>query len=233
MMIKKVTYLSALIFIQACGGGSGDGETGGGGSVTATQCFPSYLGEVGSKLDTVSDKTDFQGTEIINSSQSVQRKITYQGISDVSEIVDNDDANNLAYVKINDIEKKLTLLANKDVEGTSEILPSGLEINYTIAQGTTLTSENVTLRSTGSPDVVADISVTFQGIESISIPAGTFNACRFDITFSQNGVSRQFDQFWYNVGNGIELRSTSFSFGVAETEEIRSAILNGNTLEGI
>ncbi|MEM8490613.1 MAG: hypothetical protein AAF756_07260 [Pseudomonadota bacterium] len=63
-------------------------------------------------------------------------------------------------------------------------------------------------------------TVTFDGIESITVPAGTFDACRFtEVEVSAGETSTL--QLWYGVGNGLILR-------VQEDGDTGSVLVSGS-----
>lgn len=66
---------------------------------------------------------------------------------------------------------------------------------------------------------------TFEGKETISVLAGTFNTCRYrEVIGSDTTIN------WYIVGRGIAARSRSVTNGVTTTQELRSGTVNGGPL---
>lgn len=99
----------------------------------------------------------------------------------------------------------------------------------------TRTGRRVT-KTTGAPVPIPDStvnfsdrpSITFVGIESVTVPAGTFQACKF----TDNTDPSQVVTEWIGVGNGIALKSSQRppSSSSDVTTELISASINGQAI---
>jgi hypothetical protein len=70
-------------------------------------------------------------------------------------------------------------------------------------------------------------TATFVGFEQVTIPAGTFEACRFDQ--KHQGLDGPTSSYWFLVGHGVELKSsTPASAGAgASLTELTSLLIDG------
>ena len=66
------------------------------------------------------------------------------------------------------------------------------------------------------------VTTRFDGIESVTVPAGTFSACRFTETIGSENNTFQITD-WIGVGNGLPLKSED----EFTQSELVSASLNG------
>ena len=71
----------------------------------------------------------------------------------------------------------------------------------------------------------------FQGIKTITVPAGTFKTCQFKtedaITRDDGGIEMNGPTIWIGVGNGMLIRS-----GAAESFKVlESGVINGNPIQ--
>jgi len=106
---------------------------------------------------------------------------------------------------------------------------------YSLAQGASITeTESGTVTSTtvvgfGQPDIVnttqfsSTTTTKYVGQESVTVPAGTYNACKFEVTSSgSNDVTTN----WFVVGKGFHVKSVAGG-SVPQTIEATSIKLNG------
>ncbi len=114
--------------------------------------------------------------------------------------------------------------------------PPSVDNQYGLAAGqsttTTLTgSITSTTHFTSAfpiPDQVSTTSISsssttkFVGTESVSVPAGTYNACKFEVTSGTSDVTTS----WYIVGKGLHVKTT-VSGSSPQTIEATSVKLNG------
>jgi hypothetical protein len=118
------------------------------------------------------------------------------------------------------------------VSGTSKSVftPPFLNRRYTLAPGesTTSTSTMVTTTTlTGMPPTTQTTSHTqtdrYLGQESVTVPAGTFNACKFE-TANQTT--------WEAVGRGVMVKSISLdSSGGTTTMQLTAGSINGTPIQ--
>ena len=122
------------------------------------------------------------------------------------------------------------------VSGTTTVTysPAVADRRYTLAVGgsnTTTTTQTVTsvtnFGSTPATTSSETTTVTYVGQESITIPAGTFTACKFSVVTS-GGTQTE----WFGKGNGAPLQFTSkASDGTATLLSLTAASrLNGAPL---
>ena len=71
----------------------------------------------------------------------------------------------------------------------------------------------------------ADITTTFVGFETVTVPAGTFaNACKFETVDASSGIKT----FWItSSGQGVQVKSVSDSSGFVVTDELIGGNVNG------
>lgn len=74
----------------------------------------------------------------------------------------------------------------------------------------------------------------FVGFERVTVPAGTFNACKFEHTSTGGGVSLAWTVWTYagGTGAGIELKymTTSFGLGASNSELVSATLPGGGAL---
>ncbi len=89
--------------------------------------------------------------------------------------------------------------------------------NYTTRVSTTVNGFTTEVsNATGS-------TTTFLGVEAVTVPAGTYQACKFRVeTSGDNSILEE----WFGVGNGMLLKST----GDGDTNELVSARINGASI---
>ena len=83
-----------------------------------------------------------------------------------------------------------------------------------------------------------DVEIFYRGVETITVPAGTFQACRFEswVTSTDQGsepISARPVISWYGVGNGVLLKTGSRGADGAAVTELLSASINGQPIIGI
>lgn len=111
------------------------------------------------------------------------------------------------------IDQSSTMPVAQEVEGT--ITPAFLQ-RFDLKVGDSYTTSytiNLSFPDGGSPDITQDISTEFiyEGVETITIPAGTFDACRvrrFDDIDGQ--VAESYN--WIGRGNGVLLLESDSAF---------------------
>lgn len=94
---------------------------------------------------------------------------------------------------------------------TTAFNPPGSDKRFTLAvNGSSAysTTSSVSVATTGLPATTSNVAiantVTYLGQETITIPAGTFTACKFKVADS-SGENHE----WFGKGNGAPLKSTS------------------------
>lgn len=114
------------------------------------------------------------------------------------------------------------------------LTPPYVDTMYSLAAGASATTTQrgattTTNRSTGSPDqtttnqFASSLTTTYVGQESVTVPAGTFNACKFETTYDG---SPEVNTSWFVVGKGIHVKATFPGMAIEAT----SITLNGAPL---
>ncbi|MBK7261545.1 MAG: hypothetical protein IPI03_06455 [Rubrivivax sp.] len=119
---------------------------------------------------------------------------------------------------------------------TSETVynPPGENIEYTLQIGQSLTkTETSTTTMLSGPVITAPITTTsttnhtFEAKESVTVPAGTFNTCRYRVS-DADGSSPS--TMWLIVGKGIMAKSLTQTTQGAQTIQLKSGTYNGGAL---
>lgn len=89
---------------------------------------------------------------------------------------------------------------------------------------TSSTSSNGGSPTTGSAPFSFGYTKTFAGVESVTLPAGTYSACRFDWVPAPGALNHT----WYLVGTGIVIKEVQTQEGYPPyTEQATSVKING------
>ncbi len=103
---------------------------------------------------------------------------------------------------------------------------------YTSSQ-TVMTSGTVSFLGYSNPipqqTTTLSMSVKYVGQESVTVPAGTYNACKMETTSVSNGTA-SVQTSWIVVGKGIPVKTTMTGGGVNQTIQATSVKLNGASL---
>lgn len=113
---------------------------------------------------------------------------------------------------------------------TTVLNPPARNPRFTLSAGqsaTTTRSGTATTEITGLPvaapatstPISETVTITYVGQESVSVPAGSYNACKF--TTSDGNTE------WYAPGSGVLVKSESVGNGGSVTLELTSAQING------
>ncbi|MFA0413973.1 hypothetical protein AB4520_09185 [Vibrio renipiscarius] len=204
----------------------------------SSACFNTELHQVGTEVIATYAKTGGGGTLNRTEHSRLSGPVTYQGHNDVIAI-EEVGKNDTTYVVFDDSAKSVTTLG-QIVDGTeTEYLPSGLLLDYALEQNQTRTYPTVSVTENDVIVATMDVSFTFLMSESITVPAGTFDTCKFKLSIKgteADGHSYEtvFDQ---NIGvdNGILIHVswstiTNNATSYAGTETLTSASINGNPI---
>jgi hypothetical protein len=247
------TVMTAAFLVVACGGDDGNSAAP---SILASDCRSSALTTVGTtfRFDYVYSGAATGGTSSVG---TVTRLTAFEGQADATE-VDTDTSedfqltgqvatrqstNTLSYVRQTadaDIiyGSVLTFVSGAD-QGTvvrTVFTPPLVDRRFTLPAGqqtTVATSATATATLPSGRQLVSQLSesatVRFIGKEQITVPAGTFDSCRFEITLA--GAARP-SIYWYQAGSGVVLKISN-ALDVSRTltsELLASSRLNGNPL---
>ena len=129
---------------------------------------------------------------------------------------------------------RATLIAN-GVTGTSTSrstsVPPFVDSRFTLSGGQSLLQTGSITTATTTNGITTtqtdnlSQTVRFIGIESVSVPAGTFNACKFEQV--PTATPTDITTSWVGVGNGVVLRTTAVSSLGTQTATARTIRLNG------
>lgn len=119
-------------------------------------------------------------------------------------------------------------ITGSEPRGGSEFYDPGRLDRFDLAAGDTFTQEYTIAETfsengqTTSRSSEALVTIRFDGIESVTVPAGTFDACRFTETFGSEQSTFQIRD-WIGVGTGVPLKSEDDS----TLSELISGSING------
>lgn len=107
-------------------------------------------------------------------------------------------------------------------------LPLGDSLTTTQIGATTITTSTTGLPPTTNTGTVnTDLTLKYAGRETLAVPAGTFNTCKFESTNS-GGVAATTQ--WVIVGKGLPVKTVTVSGSTTQSSEATSVTLNGQKL---
>lgn len=86
-----------------------------------------------------------------------------------------------------------------------------------------------TTTNTNTSTSSSSLTVKYVGRESVTVPAGTYNACKFEHSDTDSGTTSVTTQ-WVIVGVGLPVKMTSTVNGQTQTIQATSITLNGQRL---
>ncbi|WP_156966499.1 hypothetical protein [Algiphilus aromaticivorans] len=125
------------------------------------------------------------------------------------------DANE--YFQIDFARPSVNAIADENLQGSDDSFVSdpGDLLRFDLDPGDAYTFSSVFTEGGGEPDPFT-ATVTYVGRETIAVPAGTFETCRFDLASDDGYALTE----WYGVGNGIEIAEESADPGEPLTREV-------------
>lgn len=229
------------------GGTTGGGTTGGGTGVgSARDCFNPQQATIGTRINQVIRSTDSaSGITLTTTSDTlVNRATSYNGHDAIESVSDVDaDASNPLYSSTSTTKSYYAVNAgaftsqafgtvtevHTPISGTlSTTINPPREDRYDLDPGESYT-QTYTVSTSGAPvaipDTTSTVKRTYVGRESVTVPAGTFEACRFeeDVTV---GSTTTTTTMWFDVGSGIELKVDA-----GDISETVSASINGSPID--
>lgn len=222
----------------------------GSGSGNASACFNPAIMAQGTKVVLNYKITDAQSNTVTNSSSNIEVKgtVTFNGKS-ATESVSQTTATGAApststtksYYTVDTGAKTFTFYGSivdvtAPVAGSSTltITPEMVE-RFDVAAGNSYNqtySIKTSIQVMGFPvDTTTDFvnQITFKGIESVTVPAGTFQACRIE-TSSKTTVlgnsTTSVSTSWITVDKGVSVRTESGG----DVSELTSGSINGNAI---
>lgn len=232
------------------GGTTTGGTTGGGGSANATSCFDPIYGVNGTVVVASFRSTDSPSGEIIttNYTQTVGSGTlngipvtTASGPITTTGGVANTSSTQTSYYVLDNTAKTITSYG-VDLNTTSPAALSStirfnpprvdradLNTGESYTETTTINTSNVVSGFTVATSTQSTVTRTFLGLEQITVPAGTFTACKFedDTTSTTNGTTTTSSATLWNYGNGINLRTESGG----DVSVLLSATVNGTPID--
>ncbi len=209
------------------------------GTGSAGACFNPALVASGAKVIYTYRTTDAAGPVIqFTTTIEVKNQTTFKGqpaleTVSVTETVGAAPSSSVSHGFISvDIANKRSLTLGNRVETSAPIvvtsetafspamlmrfdLNAGESYSQSFDSTTTTTTMGLTIPVTTSNSA----TTTFAGIESVTVPAGTFDACRFDIQ-DNNGLTKR----WVSVDDGVEIKVEAFD---GDVTVLLSGSLNG------
>jgi hypothetical protein len=101
-----------------------------------------------------------------------------------------------------------------------------LQMGQSFTKLVTITTTIFTPLPSGPTTGSTSETITFEGKETVSVLAGTFNTCRYRSVDSSGTATVT----WYIVGRGISAKSQTTVSGQVQTEELKSGTFNGGPL---
>ncbi|MCR2745227.1 hypothetical protein [Limnobacter parvus] len=214
-------------------------NTGGGtGTGSASACANSALATIGTTTSYTFRTT--AGSTTINSTvnSEITQRTLFEGNSALEQVSDSGGVITKSYF---DFANNITTLfgseSNITVSGTQTntktvftppstvadlTLQAGGSLMRTESSTTTVSGSAAGFPFSNSSSASQTVTVTFLGIEPVSVPLGTFQACRFRKEIVNNSQASTVDE-WIATGSGIVLKNMSGN-GVTETT---AATVNG------
>lgn len=255
---RAAAVVAAAFLAAACGGGGGSSNDGNTTppSNLASDCSSPVLTSVGTtfRFDYARSGASTGSSSTVG---SVKRLTTFEGQADVAEVEADiaeesqsagqpavrQSTNLLSYVRRTAnadtlFGSVLTVVTGAD-QGTvvrTVFSPPFADQRFTLTAGQRLTftiAATVTTRLPSGQEQVNTNSeastVTFIGQEQVTVPAGTFRSCRFDVSI---GSAARPNSIWYHVGTGalLKLNSPVGTSGTLTSELQATSRLNGNPL---
>ncbi|WP_370308296.1 hypothetical protein [Sinimarinibacterium flocculans] len=223
----------------------------------ATACLNPTLDQIGTRVEQVIRSTDGQsGADLTTTSDSVvMRTTTFKGnnANETESTVQarsqsnpevNSDSTTYSYTRLDGTTLKIFgVVTEAEAQGftitTTISNEPPAEERFDLSPGQSYTQSYTTTQENGSvggfqippTETQFTVKTTYVGQESVTVPAGTFNACKFteDATATFDGqTSTSTATTWMAVGSGQFLKSVS----EGDTNELVSASINGEPVTG-
>ncbi|WP_028863861.1 hypothetical protein [Psychromonas aquimarina] len=175
----------------------------------ASTCFNDKLYKVGSGYNLTTQKgtepAETQHYKVLEDARYRGQPAIHQRLSKSTKLTDR-------YLFINTGEKSVSLLGEKVLKDESYYAP-GYLVKFNVKKGGSY-SQTVTMTEESSKparETVSNIKTTFKGIETITVPAGTYKTCRFELNSSvtkPDGLTKKLNSsVWYAVKHGVKVQS--------------------------
>jgi len=221
------------------GNGSGNGS--------AASCFNADLASQGTKVITTYKTTDAETSSVLTFTSTVEVKgsATFNGKTATESISQTEttgaapsSSSTKSYYNVDAAAKRSTYYgtivdatAPMALTTTVKINPERIErydlaANESYSQSYTIESSSVVMGFPVSTTTQFSSTTTFKGIETISVPAGTFEACRMettDTTTTLGTSATSTSTNWISTGKGVLLRTEASG----DITELLSGTING------
>ncbi|WP_299022882.1 hypothetical protein [uncultured Photobacterium sp.] len=199
MKIKLISLALMSGVISGCGGGSSADEN-------AAACFNETLFKVGSRYSIVTKEGN---NDAERSSFSVMETTQFRGQQAIKV---NDEISGFnTYYSLDSSDKSYSILGVMDGD-TEWYYTPGQQNKFDLNAGESFeqTYTKITVLPEQTADVVFDSVNKFIGIETITVPAGTYKTCRFEAKNTvtlPSGLKQQVNlTAWYAVRYGIQVK---------------------------
>jgi hypothetical protein len=231
----EVFYLEAVFEEQGANGGSGVGS--------ASSCFSQTLVSPGTTIvaryrsdDGQGGMIEFEYDEIIESGASFNgqsaRKATANTVAtgDAPSVSETKSYFQVNGQRIRSLGVEVTTSSPQSSSSTNVIEPYQLQrfdlnAGDSYSQEFTIDSDTTVAGQTFSSSTRTARTTTFDGVESVTVPAGTFQACRFTDQQTSSGITTESVE-WFHVGSGMLLKNTADG----STTVLLSASVNGASI---
>ena len=228
---------------QFAAGEGGDGPIS---SKNASVCYNAVLLQPGTRLETTYESSidGVPGSQVTFNDQFIDGSATFEGQSvtkSTIEITSDDFSSTVQnYFQVDDEKLQVTALGSDSTDSFGSVsrqtYDPGLLSRLGLAPGETYSqtvTSTVIVESSGIelPSSVSELeqTVTYVGVQEITVPAGTFEACRFEYDIVARSGGMEFESFltvWQAVGTGVLLKDQADG---AQTVLVEG-VLNGTAL---
>jgi len=231
MNIKSVSVLALILTTTGCGSSSDSGS--GSDTVNASVCFNETLVTVGTEYTL---KTKKDNDEVIINNYKVLDEKPFKGqpsirIQDtLTEESMTETSYNYYFVDSN--EKSISFLGftvDSTLGSVETSLTPGSLTRFNLNSGSAY-EQTTTMRVESAlpdKDYINDSKITFKGFETITVPAGTYETCKFESSNSMtmpNGSTNKSNTIsWIAVEHGFEVQSVEGK----STTKLVEATING------
>ncbi len=223
---------------------------------SAKACFNSTLYAQGTQYQTISQETiAFDGeafSERKSDTYTVGGMTTFDGrtaieVTDFQENGEGDAAysfTSMDYFQVDTTNSRFSYLGYVEEDGGftyREYLRPAFVLRFDLNPGDSYTQSFTVFGEDSSPDGTVNsysyeetLTISYVGRENVTVPAGTFETCKFSIDYRESEagtVTSTADEFVYvGVGNGIDgiLQEGTFSNTDGTTETYRSELLSAS-----
>lgn len=216
------------------------------GTQAASVCFNPEMLAQGTTVNVVFNSTDkenggvvrFRVNEQVLGQESFGGRVGTHFHSEVSATgASPSESNTDSYVAVDLSRKRITVFGVEaeltspiSATNTATITPGILE-RFDLAAGESFSQTHTTMVKTVSQGHTAEHVEnvkrvkTYLGVDSVTVPAGTFDACKFVEETTLNGVSGETTR-WFGVGNGELIKEDNDS----TLTELISSEINGTPI---